>query len=414
VNVRTFSFVVVFAALLIAPRIVEPAYNLFLVAFAFLVAMQSEWQGIPLRISVPLSIRTLVAVVITVTFLFVTWTHSPHSRDVLRDIGAMFAFFVGRSLFVAYREKDLQYEALEAVSIMGAMVSLYTIGAAIAAYLAGASAYYWRGVYVPWGHSWLPYALVVNVALITVAPHLARRWCWCAALSVMATVASLSRTDLLLDICFGLSILWTNRRQIVLRLAGLLRFAGVAAVIALSVPFLLQLDVVQQRLTRGVGEGDQSLGWRFMENIALYDHFMRGTLSELLFGFGLGARMPLPPGILDFNNNDSIPTLHNSFGTIALKAGLLGLAVLFWYLWRVTRRSFEYRDPEAAPYRCAGRWIVLLCMGKAMTLHGLTEWSHVVFFGIGCMLMLNHKGSARDVAAPVTVPTTVLPASMTP
>jgi hypothetical protein len=407
VNIRTLSFVVVYAALMIAPKIVEPAYYFFLVAFALLLGLQCEWRGIPLRPAIPVTWRSAVAVSFAVAILYVTWTHGPAARDILRDVGAMFAFFVGRFLFIAYREKDLQFEALESLSIMGMVVGLATIGAACAAFLAGASAYHWRGEYVPWAHTWLPFSLVANVALLKVAPESARRWRWCIALSVAATVASLSRTDLLLYLLFGLSILWANRRQILLRFAGFMRFAGVLAVVALCIPFLLQLDVVQQRLTRGVGDGDQSLGWRFMENITLFDYFLRGTLNDWLFGFGLGARLPLPPGVVDFANNTEIPTLHNSYGTIALKVGLLGLLLLFGYLWRIMRRSFALKDPEGAPYRMVGRWMVLFCMAKGLTLHGLTEWSQVVFFGMGCMLMLNHKGAtqrARDATTVAAAP----------
>ena len=403
-NVRTLSFVVVFVALLLAPRIAEPAYNVFLVAFAFLLGLQCEWHGIPLQPRVAVSWRTVIGIAFAVLVLFVTWTHGNHARDILRDVGALFAFFVGRALFIAYRAKDLQREALEALSITGVIVSLVTIGAACAAFLAGASAYHWRGTYVPWAHVWLPFALVANVALIKVAPEASRRWRWCAALSVAATVASLSRTDLLLDALYGLYILWSNRRRILLRLAGFMRLAGLVAAIAACIPFMLQLDVVQERLTRGVGDSDQSLGWRFMENIALFDYFLKGTLNEWLFGFGLGARLPLPPGIVDFAGNPDIPTLHNSFGTIALKVGSVGVFMVLWYLWRVMRRSFSLKDPEGAPYRTVGRWIVLFCLAKGLTLHGLTEWSHVVFLGIGCMLMLNSKGVAHRAPERVSAP----------
>jgi hypothetical protein len=400
VNTRVLAFVIFFAALMVAPKIVEPAYYFFLVAFAFVLGLQGEWRGIPLRLGIAVNFRLLIAAFVVLTILTVTYGHAPAARDVLRDVGAMFAFFVGRFLFVAYREKDLQFEALEALSAMGVMVSIVTIFAALAAYLAGVSAYIWRGEYVPWAHTWIPFALVANVFLSGIDPAHARRWRRRAALCVLATIASLSRTDLLLEFGFGLVMLWSYRRELLLRFAGFVKVAGLLAVLAILAPIVLQVDVVQQRLERGVGEGDQSLGWRFMENIALVDHFLRGSTQEIVFGFGLGARLPLPPGVVDFNNNTTIPTLHNSFGTIALKLGALGLVILFWYLWRTMRRSFSLHDAAGAPYRRAGRWIVLLCLGKALTLHGLTEWSHAVFFGIGCMLMLNH---AREAAA--TTPT---------
>jgi len=411
VNTRILSFVVFFVMLMIAPKIVEPAYDLFLVAFAMLMGLQSEWHGIPLRLRIPASIRTLLAGVVLLIILDVTFNQAPAARDVLRDLGALLAFFVGRYMFVAYRDKDFQTEALIGMSHMGVIVSLYTIGAALLAYAAGVSAYLWRGAYVPWAHTWLPFVLVTNVFLAAIDREHATRWQRRAALSVLATVASLSRTDLLLDMGFGLAMLWSYREQFLLRFAGILKIAGVLMVVAAATPFLLKLDVVQQRISRGVGDSDQSLGWRFLENVSLFDHFMRASNYELAFGFGLGARLPLPPGILDFDGNTSIPNLHNSLGTIALKFGIMGLVILAWYAWRVSRKSFTFKDPAGEPYRRAGRWIVLLCFGKALTLHGLTEWGHVVFFGIGCMLMLNHTRDDR-VREPVpTASTSPAPAT---
>jgi hypothetical protein len=376
--------------MMIAPKVVEPAYYLFLVAFAFLLGCQSEWRGVPLKVNVRVNSAALVVLSLGLLVVLSTWGRGAAARDVLRDVGAVFAFFVGRFMFVAYDAKRLQIEVLESLSIMGVLVSLATIGGAIAAYAAGASAYVWRGVYVLWAHTWIPYALVANVFLVQIVPSQSRRWQLRAALCVLATVASLSRTDLLLEIGFGLAMLWSYRKQLLLKFAGFIRIAAVSAVVALAMPFLLQLDVVQQRISRGVGDSDQSLGWRFLENVTLYDYFMRGSLFDFLFGFGLGARLPLPPGVVDFSNNTSIPTLHNSFGTIMLKLGVLGLVVLGWYLWRTARRSFQLKDAEGLPYRRVGRWMVLICLGKALTLHGLTEWSHLVFFGIGSMLMLSH------------------------
>src|SRR5690242_6178049 len=92
----------------------------------------------------------------------------PALRDLVRDFGALFAFFVGRQLFIAYRDKDLQFEALSALSVMGILVSLVTVGAAALALRDGVTAYIWRGVYVPWAHTWLPYALIANVALVSI------------------------------------------------------------------------------------------------------------------------------------------------------------------------------------------------------------------------------------------------------
>jgi len=399
-NKRVLTFALFFAALMISPRLVEPAYYGFLVAFVALLLVQSEWHGIPMQLRVGVSLRTLFYALVTLLIAGVTLSHGPALRDLLRDLGAMFAFFVGRHLFVAYRGKDLQTEALEALSAMGVMVSIATIIAALVAFAAGASAYIWRGEYVPFAHQWIPFALIANIYLAEIDPATARKRILYAMLCFCATVASLSRTDLLLEIVFGLAMLYRFRRELLLRFAGLLKIGTALAVLALFAPLLLQLDVVQSRIARGVGEGDQSVGWRLMEHIALYDHFVRGTTAETLFGFGLGARVPLPPGIVDFNNNTSIPTLHDSFGTIALKCGAFGVLLVIGYIVATWRRSQAFKDAPGAPLRSAGRWIVLICLGKALTLHGLTEWSQVVIFGIGCMLMLTNTRIEQSAQAP--------------
>lgn len=386
-NTRVLSFVLFFAMLMVAPKVVDPAYDLFLVAFALLIGLQSAWNGIPTRLAFRPGFALLLVVALTIVVV-VTVAHAPALRDVLRDIGALMAFLIGRYLFIAYRGKPLQVEILRALSVVGVMVAVVTIAAAALAFRAGASYYIWRGEYVLWAHTWLPYSIVANLALLAIEPQRTRRYAWRAVLCVFGTVASLSRTDLLLEILFALALALRFRRELFLRVAGFGRLLTAGLVLVVFVPLLLRLQVVQQRLERGVGTEDESLGWRFMEHLALFEQFLGATLYELLFGFGLGARTPLPPGIVDFNGNSSIPTLHNSFGTIALKFGIMGLLIVAWYAFRTLRRSLAVPDASGEPLRWAGRWIVLFCLAKAVTLHGLSEWSHVAFFGIGCMLMI--------------------------
>jgi hypothetical protein len=392
-NQRAVILVLFFAMLLISPRLVEPAYNGFLVAFALLIGFQLHWHGVPTRVGFKPCVFSVAFVCVVVIALAVILDKGPAPRDLLRDLGALTAFFVGRQMFVAYRDKGLQRETLLALSAMGVLVSIVTIGAALSAWHAGVSAYIWRGEYVPWAHTWLPYALVANVFLVSIDSGHAGRYIGLAILCAVGTIASLSRTDLLLELGFGLALMYKFRRELFLYVTGFAKLVITVVAFAAVVLLMLRLPVVQQRVEAGVGDADQSLGWRFMEHVALLHHFLKGTVYDALFGFGLGARMPLPPGIVDFNNNTSIPQLHNSFGTIALKFGVMGLLFLGWYLVRIMRQSFALRCLPGEPYRQAGRWIVLLCLGKALTLQGLNEWSHVVFFGIGCMLLLNRPRS---------------------
>lgn len=387
-NVRALSLVLFFAVLLISPRLVEPAYYGFLVGFAALMGVQGQWNGYATALRLRIGWSTLTWAGVALIVVAVVLQNGPDARDLFRDCGAVFAFLLGRYFFIPYHEKGLQTEVLLALSAMGVMVAVVTIGAACLAFAAGVSAYIWRGEYVPWAHNWLPFAIVANFFLISIDRANATKYTARIALCVAATLASLSRTDLLLELAFAGVLMYRFRRELFLHIEGFTKLVIAIGVFAAIAPFMLQLEVVQQRVEAGVGNQDQSLGWRFMENVALLDYFLKGTLYDALFGFGLGARMPLPPGIVDFNNNDSIPHLHNSFGTVALKFGLMGLIVLGWYLLSIFKRSFALRRYPGEPHRQCGRWIVLLCLAKALTLQGLSEWSQLVFFGIGCMLML--------------------------
>jgi hypothetical protein len=412
VNPRVLIFVLVFTAMLISPRLVEPAYYGFLVAFLALVGLQGQWNGYATNLHVHPGPTTVLGACVAMVIIAVVLKNGPDPRDLFRDCGAIFAFLVGRYFFVAYQEKGLQTEVLLGLSAMGVVVAIVTIFAAMLALAAGVSAYIWRGEYVPWGHNWLPFAIVANFYLIALDPARTKTYQMRIALCVFGTLASLSRTDLLLEFGFAAVLMYRYRRQLFYRVAGFTKLLVVIGVFAAMLPFLLRLQVVQQRVERGVGDNDESLGWRFMENLALLDHFLKGTVYDWLFGFGLGARMPLPPGVVDFNNNTSIPHLHNSFGTLALKFGVMGLVVLGWYLWRLAKQSRALKWLPGEPHRAAGRWIVLLCLGKAMTLQALSEWSQLVFFGIGCMLMLSKPLRAYHLAlAPDAKATSAFPGS---
>jgi len=95
----------------------------------------------------------------------------------------------------------------------------------------------------------------------------------------------------------------------------------------------------------------------------------------------------LPDGIFDFNDNSSIPHLHNSVLTLVMKFGLGGLLVMSAAMALLALRALRQVEPIRRPLRLMGTWTSLFVLGKAMTLHGLTSWSHVLFFGLGCALL---------------------------
>ena len=324
-------------------------------------------------------------VALFVIAIFISILNSNEFKDVFRDIGAFFSFFLGVYIIGAYIANITQL--LFVLSFVGIFVALATILGATLAFVAGADAYFWRGEYVPFSHGWLPYSLVVNVTLLKIFPKDLKKFGLRAGVCVVATIVSLSRTDILLDLIFISFLLITHWRRFVSSYRNLWLIISIVVLLIIISPYFLALDVVQERLSNGVDDDDPSLGWRFIENASLLEHILNGNLFSQLFGFGLGARLPLPAGILDFDGNSSIPHLHNSFLTILLKFGLFGLLSLIIFLIKKIQIWFYLRKTANSNYAWCGLWIIFFVICKGITLQGLSEWSHLIFFGIGCMFL---------------------------
>jgi len=383
---RSIGLLAFFSALGLAQALLEPAYAAFIVAFGLLAVAALQRSGLsPMRVRHPLLL--LAATGWTISTALVTWLASPELRDVVRDIGALASFLVGRYALPAAVGRDREEELLEVLSALSVAVAVATLLGAAVAFVAGVDAYQWRGVYVPFVHAWLPYLLVANVALIDAGRSHGRRLGWRIILCVLGSLASLSRTDLLLEIVFGLWLLATRGRRWLVSPKHRARIALLLGIAALGVPLFLTLGVVEERLTAGVGEGDLSVGWRLIENLAFLEAMDIAGPWHWWFGLGLGARVELPDGIFDFNDNSSIPHLHNSVLTLVMKFGLGGLLVMSAAMALLALRALRQVEPIRRPLRLMGTWTSLFVLGKAMTLHGLTSWSHVLFFGLGCALL---------------------------
>ncbi|MBK8817499.1 MAG: hypothetical protein IPN42_19410 [Methylococcaceae bacterium] len=310
--------------------------------------------------------------------------------DILRDCGAVLSFVVGRVLIFPRKITFPYIRTLIALSRFGNLLVLLVFTGAFFAYKNGASAYLWRGSYVPFINNWLPFLIAVNVGLQRIGSPQSWRYIFQAVFCVLGTLISLSRTDLLLEIFFGLALVCTHWRRFFTPRGLVMLFLAIL-LSALILPAYLNLDVVQERLNRGVSaDQDMSMGWRFMENESLYV-FLGDSVTRWALGMGIGARLPLPSGTLDFNGNSSIPFLHNSFLTIILKTGILGLLGFIFYLTMIFRRSCKMQSVEAKALYFIGAWIILFVLGKAISLQGLTEWSHVFFFGFGACLIARSK-----------------------
>lgn len=385
-----------FVILAISPKVVETAYNGYLVAFLLLL-WGAHAHGRLARQRQPLSSSVMLLwVVLMPIALFQTFAHANAMRDVIRDLGALFAFYVGFTSvprMLACSGQDWRLEAMREVSCAGLFVVLITVVGAIFAFLAGADAYFWRGEYVPFAHSWLPYVFAVNLGLVRMDPALRSLYIQRALLCAIGTLASLSRTDLVLMVlvlavqgCVHFREIMSDRR--VRRLVFM-----TLSVFLIALPFMLRLSVVQERIDVGVDEDDPSLAWRFIENLAFLDQYLSADTFTQIFGFGLGGRLSLPAGILDFDGNDSIPHLHNSYFTIGMKFGIVGLLVLSIAVYRLVKAWWRDKAHRGDGAMLAARWILLFVLGKAVTLQGLSEWSHVFIFGFACALI--HKANWR-------------------
>lgn len=391
-------------------------YNGYLIAFVvMLVAAARSGRLRPGSISITAS-KSGVMIAFLVASCAVTFEGGSEWRDMLRDGGVLLAFVIGRFALPAWIGSQRGKELLHAMSFLGIIDSVVTLVSAAAAYHAGADAYSWRGEYVPVFHTWIPYLLLSNFALARLEPARRRIYWRRAAWCVMATVASLSRTDILLYVVLAAATAITHRRAMFAsarRTATVLVAVLAAALVGYAA---MGLSVVQERVDVGVSEDDPSLGWRLIEDIALLDYFDENSALTMVTGFGWGARVPLPPGITDFDDNDSIPFLHNSFLTVMLKFGLAGLAVLAAYITSRLRFAWRMRNSDAAPWVTMGAWMLLFNLADAVTLQGLTQWAQVMFFGIGCaMLSSSHSfapgtGPARQ-RSPSPRPVLPMPAS---
>ena len=387
-DLRRVQLLLFFAFIAASQKLFDPAYNGYLMAFGaatvltLIYAERPSWGWVYMNYA-----RAAIIVWLLLT-VYITLNHHPTLRDLFRDFGAVLAFAIGRVLLPKWQGPMPHLRLMNGLSDAGVALSLATLAGAGLAYMAGASAYHWRGDYVLMAHGWLPYCLVVNLALAQLHKDQSSKPLRRAALCVLGTFASLSRTDLLLLAVFAATMLLLHGRTLLgNRRQRRVLFASIA-ITALLMPLFSTLDVVQQRVEAGVDEDDASLGWRLIENIALLDQIESEGMQAAILGFGWGARTPLPMGVEDFDGNDSIPLLHNSFLTIVLKFGTVGLLLLLVYLVKLFKEwARRTHTRETAPFAFAGGWIVVFCLGKAVTLQGLTEWSHLIFFGLACYLL---------------------------
>lgn len=381
--------VALLVALAASHLIFEPAYTGYLISFAFFTIVMSPQILQQRQSKQGHSPLILMWIVVASVVAAVTLIQQPTSRDVIRDSGAFLSFFVGFVIVPRAIGRDWAGKLLPALSVVGVVISIWTLGAAASAFYDGAGAYQWRGEYVPFANAWLPYLLLADYMMTQDKARPDRGSAVRMGICVLAIVLSLSRTGLVLLTLFGTVLLLTRSRQWFSSGKGLLRSAAAIVAVGFLGPRIIDLDVVQERITAGVGDGDLSLGWRDMENTAAVDMLNDGGWFHWIFGYGIGARVPLPMGIVDFDGNPTIPHLHNSYYTLLVKFGVVGLVALSAGLFLLFLRARAKRNGIMGYHWSGGLWLLLFILGYAYTLQGLTQWSHVLFFGITSAMLLD-------------------------
>lgn len=377
--------VALYLVMALSTKVVEPAYIGYLVAYAGFLAVYGR-QVISERTGYPAQPAMMFGwAILAVLILLTTLLAKPAFRDLFRDCGAIASFLFGLWVIPRALGRDWERHLFAGLSALAMIVSIWTILGAIAAYLAGAGAYEWRGIYVPFAHAWLPYLIVAEYIRSRSGADF-RVSAIRIGLCVLALLLSLSRTGIALVGLFGAILFLINGRRWLLTGRGLAIMAAAAVAAAVVLPQLWQLDVVQQRVQAGVGASDLSLGWRAMEQASAANYLDDGGWRRWAFGFGLGSRVPLPVGIVDFAGNPTIPHLHNSYWTYLIKIGGVGLAWVLASIGVLLARAHIVRGGVPA-LLTGGTWILIFVMGTAVTLQGMTEWSHLTFLGIACAML---------------------------
>lgn len=370
----------------------ETAYVGYLLTFAlFIFIMASNIFFFEPRnsISTRPSFMWLIWALVAAVVGSVTLLEQPPLGDLFRDLGALFSFVFGFVIIPRAIKRDWARHLLPAISAAGVIISLLTFASAAKALIDGVSAYQWRGEYLPFANVWLPYLLLADYMMLEDRTEIRRGSLARLALCAAAILITLSRTGIILLALFAIITFVSRHRTILASMKGLAGLFASIVVAAVLGPLFVGLAVVRERFELSVGGGDQSLGWRALENASAIEMMNEGGWVRWIFGYGLGARMPLPPGFVDFDGNPTIPHLHNSFYTILIKSGSFGLFALFTALvWIVLRARAKRKSPWAYQWS-GGLWLLLFVLGYAVTQQGLSQWSHLVFFGISCAMLLD-------------------------
>ncbi|TXH04020.1 MAG: hypothetical protein E6R07_08735 [Nevskiaceae bacterium] len=328
--------------------------------------------------------------------------HNNEAKDIFRDLGSIASFV----LFLLYTQSLYTNEwagrrIFWSIIVLCALISVAAIIFAAWAAAAGADSYVWRGEYVPTAAEWIIYGW--SAALLLFLRDSSFPWTlkWYFLLMMAGIFASLSRTNILLAIVLYLliSIVDAIDRRKYLKIAQ--TFAVLAVLAAGAYFALADVPVFNERITATTeADQDQSIGWRLLEHEAFFDDLERWSPVELAFGRGLGYRLPLPPGVLDFDGRPSIPYLHDSYATIFMKFGGCGLLFVIFSICYCMFHGWKRHKREKALSPAVGALFLLVVAAKAVTLQGLSSYQNLMFAGVSVALVVQgHRDRFVDLVA---------------
>ena len=364
--------------LALCPLIFLRAYDGYLATYLlfFILFYKSIFEVIKIK---PSFINSVGCVWVVIIIIQTIYHNSFFTIDSWRDIGCFISFLLGRFL-IPYLFKNEGIKGLfDALSLTAFNVAVAVFVGAFLALKGGASAYEFRGQYIIMAASWLIYFYVI----VNSNYFIDKKFHYLSLMIIAAILVSLSRTDILILILLLIVINYKKIKEKNIILKVLLY----SPIFAIFLTAFMGLDVVQERISLGVGDEDDSLGWRLTENETFFSYFFDGSIFQQFFGFGLGARLPLPYGVVDFDGNPDIPLLHNSYLTWTLKFGYIGWLLALLFFIRYVKNFLIVYKSIYSNYALTGALILFSILLKAVTLQALTEWSHVIFFGLGIYLI---------------------------
>ena len=131
--------------------------------------------------------------------------------------------------------------------------------------------------------------------------------------------------------------------------------------------------------------------WRAVESAVALNSFISGSYFEMLFGKGLGFRLPLGFEMTLANVEfESIPILHNGYLYILLKYGIFGL--LLWYKF-ISSLVLKEGDPILVSISKSCFYIILITQ---LVSGGVLQYQGLIFLSIMAACASLNSTNARN------------------